>query len=299
MSRPAPRGGPRFTLAGGEPLPARLNALRLLFAYAPPLVAGALRRALQQLVVPALPEMLVEMPDGRRLRISEDDTTYKQTFLCGEYEPETSRALRELAQPGQFAIDIGANQGWLSLLLAGAVGADGTVWAFEPTPPVLRRLHENLDMNKDLHVRVFDHALGDTDGEIEMHVFPDMPTVHASASTLSRRKYETYPVALRMLDSLRDEMPERPALMKLDVEGLELAVLRGARETISESDRLAIVVEVNRETSAAFGYAPSEILAELAQHRDYRIFRAGRSGLQPEHAPDQAPHGSTWVCIPG
>jgi FkbM family methyltransferase len=242
--------------------------------------------------------MLVEMPDGRRLHIHAGDRPYGRVLLVGEYEPDTSAALRQFATTGAFAIDVGANQGWLSVLIGRAVGADGQVWAFEPTPPIVPALHDNLRRNPDVRARVFETALGDEQGELTINVFAGLPSAHASASTLGRSDATSYTVPVTTLDALRSEMPALPSLIKIDVEGAELAVLRGAQGVLEQAAEAVIVLEVNHETSAAFGYRPADILAELERHRPYRIFRAGQFGLEPEPDPDQAPHGATWVCVP-
>jgi FkbM family methyltransferase len=290
--------GPRFLRPDGSPLPRRLRALRASFEYAPPLASRVLRRLLERRLVLTLPEMLVEMPDGRRLHVQPGDRTYRRVFVLGEHEPETSAALRRFSASGSFAVDVGAHQGWLALLLAKEVGPDGTVWAFEPTPAVLPALYDNLARNPELRVDVFEHALGAERGEVVINVFAGLPSAHASASTFGRDDFTSYAVPVRPLDALRAQMPKPPGLVKIDVEGAELSVLRGARETLAGAERAVVVLEVNYQTSAAFGYRPIDLLTELRRHRSYGVFRATMGGLIPETAPEEAPHGATWVCVP-
>jgi FkbM family methyltransferase len=255
-----------------------------------------LRRAFERRLVHALPSLKVEFPDGRAFLLT--DRVYRSVFVVGDYEPETGAAMQRFATSGSFVIDAGANHGWLSLLMARTVGPAGTVWAFEPTPPVLEGLRKNLALNPGLEVEVFELALGDEPGEVDVHVFDDLPLAHASTSSLGRGDYHLFRVPVVPLDDLRLRMPGPLALIKVDVEGAELGVLRGARETLAAADRAVVLLEVNYETSGAFGYRPVDLLAELARHRAYQVFRAEAWGLSPERDPARAPHGATWVCVP-
>jgi len=58
------------------------------------------------------------------------------------------------------------------------------------------------------------------------------------------------------------------------------------------------MLEVNHETSSAFGYAPDALLATLRNYHDYRTFRLFEGKLSPEMNPRTAPHGATWLCVP-
>jgi methyltransferase FkbM-like protein len=93
-------------------------------------------------------------------------------------------------------------------------------------------------------------------------------------------------------------MPMLPTLVKLDVEGSELGVIRGARETLGRAEHAVIITEVNYETAAAFGYRPDELISALRRFRPYHLFRATPFGLEAEARPYDAPHGSTWVFVP-
>jgi FkbM family methyltransferase len=289
---------PRFRLPDGSPLPRRLRIAQAVFAAAPGFAGRVLRRWIAPRIVSSVPESIVYMPDGRELQVRAGDRSYASVLLAGEYEPETSAALRRFAVPGSFAIDVGANQGWLALLMGKCVGPAGAVWAFEPTPTIVPTLRENLARNPDAPVRVFECAVGSEEGKTEINVFAGLPSVHASGATLGRSDATTYTVPLATLDSFRGDAPAPPALVKIDVEGAELAVLRGARELLGDADRAVIVLEVNYETSEAFGYRPVDLLEELRRHRAYRVFRAGRAGLDEDTNPGDAPHGATWVCVP-
>jgi FkbM family methyltransferase len=284
---------PRVSRPDGKPLPAPLRLLCALFARGPRPVRAVLELATPRLVAPRLPDLLFRYDDGRSFHLPADPGPYAQIFTRGEFERAESTAVRALVRPGDLVVDIGANLGWFSLVMAEAVGPGGEVWAVEPTPPILRALKRNLALNESLNVRVFELALGDAAGTAEIHIFSGLPHGHASVSTLDRTDYNTHEVERRTLDDLLDGRV--PAFVKIDVEGSELAVLRGASATIAAECPPMWMIEVNYETSAAFGFQPADLLALF---RDAHVLRITEGGLEPERQPAAAPNGSNWVVVP-
>jgi FkbM family methyltransferase len=241
--------------------------------------------------------MVARYADGRRFRVPENDLMYSQVFIYGAYEPPESAMIAGLLRPGDFAIDVGANHGWFALLMGARVGPSGRVWAFEPVPPMLDELRANLELNSGLPVDVKPLALGEERGEVKLHLFSGLVHGHASTSTLGRDDYVEYAAELHRLDDLVAG-EEAPALVKVDVEGAELGVLRGALPLLEADDPPIWMLEVNDETSRAFGYRPHELLEPFEATGHYATYRVGDGGLEPERQPDAAPHGTTWLCVP-
>jgi FkbM family methyltransferase len=275
-------------------LPPPLRVLRRAFAHAPAPLRAALELATPRLVAPRLPDLLFRYPDGRVFHLPGDPGPYAQIFTRGEFEPGESQAVRTLLRPGDLAVDVGANLGWFSLVMAAAVAPGGEVWAVEPMPPILPALKRNLELNDSLGVRLFEVALGKSSGTAELHVFSGLPHGHASVSTLDRSDYTAHAVERRTLDELLGG--RTPAFVKLDVEGSERDVLRGADAILAADRPPTWMIEVNYETSAAFGYHPIDLLEPF---RDgYRLYRIADEGLVPEVDPEGAPNGSSWLVVP-
>jgi FkbM family methyltransferase len=280
----------------GRPLAAPLRGLRRLFNHGPEPLQDLARRLASRTIVHRLPEMVAHYPDGRLFHVPAHDAMYSQVYLLGEYEPTVSAVMRALLRPGDLAVDVGANHGWFALLMAARVGAEGDVLAVEPLPPMLVELERNLALNPGLGVRVEPVAVGRQDGHLNVHLFAGLPHGHASASTLGRDDYETHCADMRTLDGLVDGRPA--ALVKIDVEGAELEVLRGAEAVMGCAAPPILVLEVNRETSAAFGYEPHALIDALPAGAGYVVHRAEHGRLVPDGDPSSAPHGATWVCVP-
>jgi len=234
--------------------------------------------------------------DQRTFYLPGDPGPYAQIFTLGEFEPGESAVIRALLRPGDFAVDVGANIGWFTLIMGAAVEPGGEVWALEPLPKAIEVLRRNLALNETLPLKVLEVALGSTAGTLDLHLFAGLPHGHASASTLDREDYTTHSAELRTLDDVLAEAPRLPVFVKVDVEGSELEVLRGAERTI-DSERPPIwMLEVNYETSAAFGYEPQALLDSFTAGE--RVYRITSSGLRPEDDPSSAPNGSNWVVVP-
>ncbi|HZF97226.1 MAG TPA: FkbM family methyltransferase [Pseudoxanthomonas sp.] len=171
-------------------------------------------------------------------------------YLLGHYERPVTQILRELIQPGQIAYDIGANTGYLSLVMAQLVrarGERGQVYAFEPTPSAFRLLVTNSVLNQDLPIQAFSLALSDSVGVEPFSCFEfdlvsrlgDHSEKYGDAAVI-RTRVET-------LDHFFTEFAlQPPHFLKIDVEGAELQVLRGGKALLGEY-RPTVLVETHSD----------------------------------------------------
>lgn len=160
-------------------------------------------------------------------------------YLGNIYERQTRAALRRLVKPGSLVLDIGANIGAHTLSLANFVGPAGRVLAFEPTDYAFRKLSRNLELNPELARRVTAHHCFLTAADAA-----PVPSGIYSAWPLAReeglhakhlgREMQTEAANARSVDSVLAELHGRTVqLVKLDVDGFECDVLRGARRMLS------------------------------------------------------------------
>jgi FkbM family methyltransferase len=155
-------------------------------------------------------------------------------YLGGMFERHTAIALAELTEPSSLVLDIGANIGAHTLHLASLVGPKGRVMAFEPTDFAFRKLRRNLDLNPSLAARVeaFHCFLTGSDGaSVPNAIYSSWPlAVEAGLHPKHLgREMQTEQAQARSLDSIISERADRKVqLVKLDVDGFECDVLRGA-----------------------------------------------------------------------
>jgi FkbM family methyltransferase len=177
----------------------------------------------------------------------------------------TVRLARAMLPRDGVFVDVGANVGLHTLAIAAHVAEGGAVVAFEPHPVNHRLLVHNLEQNRLRHVVAENLGLAEAAATLT-------GTARASGgnwSLASRGDYRFEVRLVRLDDYLRDHPLPRLDLMKIDVEGAEVRVLRGARQTI-ERFRPLIVFEVCPSWLAKMQTSVAELFAELVSH-DYRI----------------------------
>lgn len=198
-------------------------------------------------------------------------------FQTGRWEPHVERCIRQLLRPGDVAVDIGANLGYFTAVMAQSVGASGRVVALEPVPDTFERLQLGAALNGFAQVTALQLALGEADGRAEIAFdprFAGSASIHrqAGGGAVSRE------VGVRPLDDLLRELAvEHPSLLKIDVEGHELAVVRGALETIARA-RPAIIVEYSPELARRGGWTLAQLRDTVSSVVEYRFFELGPEG---------------------
>lgn len=201
-------------------------------------------------------------------------------FRERRWDPHVEACIRTVLRPGQTAVDVGANLGYFTAVLAQCVGPAGRVWSFEPVPETYELLTLCKSLNGYAHVTPMGVALGTANGSIEI----TYDRRHSGIATMHPDQVagETQRVQLRSLDTLiaSGEVGRRPDLLKVDVEGHELDVLRGARQTIAEATP-TIVFELNERAARAAGWTLAELAELLLSLGDYGFFLIGDGGTRP------------------
>jgi FkbM family methyltransferase len=182
----------------------------------------------------------------------------------GTYEPWETRVVRRHLKPGMCFVDVGANIGYFSLLASRVVGQTGRVVAFEPSRYAADRLDKALKDNNILNVRLERCALGKDPGEVILYdPLPDnhTPTILGTAGAPGAV------VPLRRLDECLSSLRiDRVDLLKIDVEGFELAALQGASVSLREGRIRAIICEFNQDWLGRAGTSSSLLREHILQY---------------------------------
>ena len=217
--------------------------------------------------------------------------------LFGTYEPYFRDIIRAVLPAGGVALDIGANVGWHTLLMARSVGETGRVLAAEANPSVRRRLEGNLRLNRFPRVEISPYAVAEREGAVEFWG-PSADSAgsgdgHMAPGGAANRQ-EIIRVETRSVDAVCGAARiERLDLMKIDVEGFEWPVLQGAEKTIA-SFRPHIVFEFNTEY-AARGGGDAELLSKFFERHRYRLFAIGRSWAEAVKPGDWPSCADIWA----
>lgn len=168
--------------------------------------------------------------------------------------------IRSLLSPGDTLIDVGANIGFTAIEGALAVGHSGCVHVIEPHPAINRCLMENLTLNQ-LGDRVGVHAVALADPGSAGGTLPFSDDRRDDMNALLEPGVSsTLHVPITTLDELFPDLP-RCDLLKIDVEGAELAVLRGAGDLLKRTRQ--ILIEAGEPNSLRFGVRAADLLTHL------------------------------------
>jgi FkbM family methyltransferase len=182
-------------------------------------------------------------------------------------EPETSALVDLLLQPGDTFIDIGGHVGFYSMLAAGLVGPAGRVYVFEPEQVNYAHLLTHIAFNNLHHVFPFPWAVGHTTSVVDFFTNADNDGGHAlwdpgrhPFNQKSRQQICKQPVFLVSLDDIFGSAPSGFAkLIKIDTEGNEVNVLRGARNFLTRAEVPAVIAELNHFGLAQLGSSEQEM----------------------------------------
>jgi FkbM family methyltransferase len=224
----------------------------------------------------------VDLPGGRRqasfnARNTQFGALYQDHFKP-IYEPETSALLDLLVADEGCFLDIGANWGWYSVLIAGRPGFRGQIHAFEPFPPTYADL-ERVVRQLGLGDRIFCHetALGNSDGQASMTIPGAVQSGYARLSD-----NDGVPIRLARLDSL--DLPP-PDVIKIDAEDHEIGILRGGEQTIMRARPFVVFENWSHTGQAATALEPLHWFAA----RDHVFYHAGWSTDLPDQVVPELP----------
>lgn len=223
----------------------------------------------------------IRLPWGWPIEVSQNDDIGAAVLKVGVYDLVVSEAIWRLCDAGETAIDIGANLGYMTSLLARRVGSRGRVFCFEAHPEVVKDLEANVARWRPLVgddvIKIFNLALSDRAGSIRFGTSSDFhfnrgvgrvvgPTEAVGANG------SVFEVPCSPLDNFLQQTP-RVGVVKIDVEGHEEAVIRGSRQAI-ESGRIRDWIFEHHDAY------PSRV-TELFEANGYRIFQIHRKFRKP------------------
>jgi FkbM family methyltransferase len=208
-----------------------------------------------------------------------DDYVGRAAFYAGDLDRKLSWICRKLIRPGDTVLDIGANIGIVTVLMAKLAGKDGRVHSFEPNPRLVERLHQVIDRNQLRNVTVHPMALGSEAGTLELHIPRDNAGAGSLVRNRGRENCEITQVLVKPLSSVIGAEPVR--LIKIDVEGYETEVFRGA-DILLRAQPGAILFELNESIDTP----PREVpLIKLLLEYDYSFLTIPKSLIRMRLEP--------------
>jgi len=226
-------------------------------------LASFIRRGLNRLAPSGLTQVKVAAGGLAGYTILLDMQIDKDYWL-GTYEPELQAAISALIQPGSVIYDVGANIGYISLLLAKAAGEHGHVYAFEALPENVERWHKNIALNRmESRLSLYAGAVTGASGPVRflVHASDGMGKVAGSAGRADKYQSEVTVPGISLDEFVYVQGNSPPQVIKLDIEGGEVLALPGMRRVMAAARPLMLVElhgpESSRlawETLTAAGY---------------------------------------------
>ena len=213
-----------------------------------------------RLKLPGEPVALLDYPRHPiKIGVSSPMEYHTRLHSCAK-EPETVRWIEEGLAPGDVLYDVGANVGVYSLVAAAFWGEKIKIVAIEPSPINFARLVRNLSLNRaEGRVVALPVALAERTGILPFHCENLTPggSLHALGEAVNYRGEKFTPAAtFSMLSYSLDELVEQfrlpePTHLKLDVDGTEMAILRGAQKTLRAVKSVVVEVDDHRADGSA------------------------------------------------
>jgi FkbM family methyltransferase len=200
---------------------------------------------------------IVKQIDGVWFELDLGEVIDASLFFSGTFEAHAERTITGALKPGMTAIDIGANFGYHTFRMAKAVGSEGKVIAIEPTDWAFDKLERNRELNSFTNIETVKAGLGDRDqGPTEVRF---TSSYRLDGTDLSTNEV----VTVDTLDTvLARSGVDRVDFIKMDVDGFEGKVIRGARQTLARH-RPILFFELTPAAMRDNGDDPVELLATL------------------------------------
>ncbi|PKU25980.1 FkbM family methyltransferase [Telmatospirillum siberiense] len=235
-------------------------------------------------------ELVVVTHSGLRLHWNLEDSCYAPSELIniGHYESEECPVLNDAARGASTIFDVGSNIGFFSLQWAANLAPGGKIHAFEPVPLSYSQLQRNIVLNRRESCIVANNtAVGETASTLTLFI-PEYPG--PAAASLNRLHPNSSNVEISVPVISLDEYYVQAGcpqldMLKADVEGAELFVIKGAYKTIA-AQRPLIFLELLRKWAKPFGYHPNDVIS-LLRGIGYRCFVLNDNALAPFEVMDE------------
>lgn len=220
-------------------------------------------------------DLVINVPEfSGTFRVGSSSHILQRILMYGHYEPELAAWAREHIAPDRDAIDVGANIGLFTVMMAKLL-SDGRVLAVEPGGMARQRLEWNIASNGVAdRVTVFAGLAARESGIGQLKVFAGMEEYSCAGvvehKIVRNRSHSIEEIRKTTIDDLVLTHRLSPGFIKIDVEGYEMEVLAGSIQTLAEH-RPMILSELSDSLLRKNGSSAAEVISLLVSHR-YRVF---------------------------
>lgn len=256
-----------------------------------------------------LRSVVYRLDDGTPFVYHPQDDLSAYIYVGRAYEPLESRFIRDYLRPGDVAVDAGANIGFMTKIMSEQTAPSGRVYAIEPSARTFARLMETVTRLKLTNVIPCCFALWRNAAALAFNV--STSGADAQQSLAEREKQGEgvvkWPVCACTLDQMltaADFELGQVAFVKMDVEGVEPAVLDGASALLNQENAPTLLVEYNVEALAACGFSGDDLLSRLSKTHEcfhtplcWPPWWSDETSFKPV-TPDNIPAECNLVAVP-
>ena len=229
-----------------------------------------------------------KLPEGFYMLLTPSEHIQQQLFWYGHYEKTLGDLVKKILKPGDVFLDIGANIGYFSMLAANKEPTS-KIFSFEPVRKLFQKLEENILVNNMSNITAVNIAIGDTDEEKEL--FISAADNLGMSSFQPPENYSGKKEIVKVVSIYRwfkTAGLSRIDLVKLDIEGSELAALKGMQEVL-QNFKPVVIAEINPETLRLFNLKPADICEFLSKldFSGYLISERGKLEQVKQNEIDQ------------
>ncbi len=216
-------------------------------------------------------KLIIQTLHGVKLLIdpAKDNGVELALYQTGTYEKGTIQLLGDFLKQGSIFMDIGANIGLMSTIASKIVGEKGRVYAVEANPKTIEVLRHNCAINLCENIEILPIALASEKGSAIL--YENWNVNRGGASLISQGDEHGITVSKERLDDLFS--PDSPVhLVKIDVEGFELEVLKGGVDWF-KTQQPVFIIEVSTQRSNQEGATPESIMSFVAELGNYSFYK--------------------------
>lgn len=213
------------------------------------------------------PDFIITKEDKHIIFLDKLDSLHLS--INGLFEPFQNEIVKKYIKKGDIVLDLGANIGYYSLLLAKLVGEDGKVYSFEPEPSNFALLKKNIKINNYKNIIPINKAVSNKDGKIKLYLNEKDFGMHSTSDFYKDSK--SIEVESISLDSFFKDKDKKVDFIKIDIEGAEGKAIKGMQGILKENGNIKILSEFNFLWSKKCGMNLKECFNILKDFKIYRI----------------------------
>ena len=217
---------------------------------------------------------IIQFDLGQKIYLDLKDWLQSQLFWMKIYyiERKETEYFKRILKRGDIVVDVGAHIGYYTLISGARVGKEGHVYSFEPNPETFKRLKRNVQLNNLNNISLYNIGLSDKEEFLTLNLPTSINTGTAGITIPENFSGKSLKVKAIPLDKFIEKNNiKKVDIIKIDVEGAEIKVLKGMMETIRKF-KPKIFIEINNKKLKAAGFSKEEVY-NLLKKENYKAFQ--------------------------